>query len=55
MTGRTGRALARANFAAAMLVLAGAAHAACDGGLRKISIGVSVSPPNVVLSTPFVA
>ena len=55
MTGRTGRALARASFAATMLVSAGAAHAACDGGLRKISIGVSVSPPNVVHTTPYVA
>jgi ABC-type nitrate/sulfonate/bicarbonate transport system substrate-binding protein len=55
MTGRIDRGLALSSFAIAMLVSAGAAHAACDGGLRKISIGVSVSPPNVVHTTPYVA
>jgi NitT/TauT family transport system substrate-binding protein len=40
--------------------LAGAATAAqaqtgCPQGLRKISVGVSVSPPNVVHTTPYVA
>jgi ABC-type nitrate/sulfonate/bicarbonate transport system substrate-binding protein len=27
----------------------------CPGGLRKINVGVSVTPPNVVHTTPFVA
>jgi len=55
MTGRIDRALAFTAIAAAVLISAGAANAACDGGLRKISIGVSVSPPNVVHTTPYVA
>ena len=55
MTGRTGLALALASITTAALMSAGAAHAACDGGMRKISIGVSVSPPNVVHTTPYVA
>ena len=32
-----------------------AAQADCKGGLRKINVGVSVSPPNVVHTTPYVA
>jgi NitT/TauT family transport system substrate-binding protein len=32
-----------------------AAQADCKGQLRKINIGVSVSPPNVVHTTPYVA
>jgi ABC-type nitrate/sulfonate/bicarbonate transport system substrate-binding protein len=31
------------------------AQADCKGGLRKINVGVSVSPPNVVHTTPYVA
>src|SRR5262249_27871637 len=27
----------------------------CNGQLRKLTVGIAVSPPNVVLSTPFVA
>jgi ABC-type nitrate/sulfonate/bicarbonate transport system substrate-binding protein len=29
--------------------------ATCNGQLRKLTVGIAVSPPNVVLSTPFVA
>src|SRR6202163_4738173 len=32
-----------------------AAPADCKGPLRKINVGVSVSPPNVVHTTPYVA
>ena len=32
-----------------------AAQAECKGPLRKINVGVSVSPPNVVHTTPYVA
>src|SRR6266702_3186024 len=32
-----------------------AAQAECKGALRKINVGVSVSPPNVVHTTPYVA
>jgi ABC-type nitrate/sulfonate/bicarbonate transport system substrate-binding protein len=32
-----------------------AAQVECKGGLRKINVGVSVSPPNVVHTTPYVA
>src|SRR4030088_1878509 len=32
-----------------------AAQADCKGPLRKINVGVSVSPPNVVHTTPYVA
>ncbi len=42
----------------AFLLVAGlnpAAAADCKNGLRKINIGVSVTPPNVVHTTPFVA
>jgi NitT/TauT family transport system substrate-binding protein len=31
------------------------AQADCKGGLRKVNVGVSVSPPNVVHTTPYVA
>jgi len=31
------------------------AQANCQGGLRKINVGVAVSPPNVVHTTPYVA
>jgi ABC-type nitrate/sulfonate/bicarbonate transport system substrate-binding protein len=46
--------VAAAALAGAVLVSAGGAHAACDS-MRKINIGVSVSPPNVVHTTPYVA
>jgi NitT/TauT family transport system substrate-binding protein len=46
-------------IAAAALCDAGmapaAAQADCKGPLRKINIGVSVSPPNVVHTTPYIA
>jgi hypothetical protein len=42
--------------AAALMCDAGmapaAAQADCKGALRKINVGVSVSPPNVVHTTP---
>ena len=45
--------------AAALMCDAGmapaAAQADCKGALRKINVGVSVSPPNVVHTTPYVA
>ena len=31
------------------------AAASCTGQLRKLTVGIAVSPPNVVLATPFVA
>jgi len=55
MTGRIDRGLALTCLAAAMLTWTSVANAACDSGMRKISIGVSVSPPNVVHTTPYVA
>jgi NitT/TauT family transport system substrate-binding protein len=46
-------------IAAAALYDAGTASAAaqteCKGPLRKINVGVSVSPPNVVHTTPYIA
>jgi NitT/TauT family transport system substrate-binding protein len=36
-------------------VAAAHAQANCEGGLRKINVGVAVSPPNVVHTTPYVA
>jgi NitT/TauT family transport system substrate-binding protein len=36
-------------------VTAAHAQANCEGGLRKINVGVAVSPPNVVHTTPYVA
>ena len=36
-------------------VTAAGAQANCQGGLRKINVGVAVSPPNVVHTTPYVA
>lgn len=50
--------LAGAIIAAGWLVSAGDARADdanCPGGLRKINVGVSVTPPNVVHTTPYVA
>src|ERR1700723_2241354 len=45
--------------AAALMCEAGlapaAAQADCKGALRKINVGVAVSPPNVVHTTPYVA
>ncbi|HEY6257421.1 MAG TPA: ABC transporter substrate-binding protein [Xanthobacteraceae bacterium] len=39
-----------------LLIFAGAAAAEdCPGGARKISVGVSVTPPNVPHTTPYVA
>lgn len=55
MTGRIDRGLAVTCFAAAALMWTATANADCAGGMRKISIGVSVSPPNVVHTTPYVA
>ena len=36
-------------------VTAAGAQANCQGGLRKINVGVAVSPPNVVHTAPYVA
>jgi ABC-type nitrate/sulfonate/bicarbonate transport system substrate-binding protein len=44
--------------AGALVTLVGVTQASaadCPNGLRKISVGVSVSPPNVVHTTPYVA
>jgi NitT/TauT family transport system substrate-binding protein len=41
--------------AALLLCAANTARADCSFPLRKINVGVSVSPPNVVHTTPFVA
>ena len=56
MTRSTGShyGLALTLLAGAALVSATAAHADCTT-MRKINIGVSVSPPNVVHTTPYVA
>ena len=41
---------------ASLLILGGAALAQdCPGGVRKINVGVSVTPPNVPHTTPYVA
>jgi len=56
MTNRFGwrAGIAGAALAGAGLLSANAAQAEC-AAMRKISIGVSVSPPNVVHTTPYVA
>jgi len=36
-------------------IVSAAAQADCKGGVRKINVGVAVSPPNVVHTTPYVA
>ena len=56
MTNRFGwrAGIAGAALAGAVLLSANAAQAEC-AAMRKISIGVSVSPPNVVHTTPYVA
>lgn len=42
-------------FAGALPAVAADAPGGCTGPLRKINIGVAVSPPNVVHTTPYVA
>jgi hypothetical protein len=42
-------------IATCALVTDGAAAQTCSGPLRKINIGVSVTPPNVAHTTPYVA
>ena len=45
----------RPSFVAAAGGAAVAQTPDCPGGMRKINVGVSVSPPNVVHTTPYVA
>jgi len=42
-------------IAACVAAVSPAAAADCKDGMRKINVGVSVTPPNVVHTTPFVA
>src|SRR4051812_23946911 len=44
-----------AAFVGATAYANAATDAACPNGPRKINIGVAVSPPNVVHTTPYVA
>jgi ABC-type nitrate/sulfonate/bicarbonate transport system substrate-binding protein len=55
---RLRRSFVATGLFAAVVAASGGAFAqtpACPGGLRKITVAVSVSPPNVVHTTPYVA
>ena len=49
------RATAAVVLAASFLATGAAAQTACNGALRKVNVGVSVSPPNVVHTAAYVA